>query len=189
MPFTFSHLRQRFYVATSRQLKRLESVSRSPIYSHFSETVSGATVIRAYGRVKSFIDISDLKVDENQRSHYPGLVANRYRGTRPCPPPSLCLHPCPKVPLLTSALPTRWLGIRVEFVGNCVVLFAALFAVVGRSTLNAGLVGLSVSYALQVCGAEGAAEASSAEVLDKAAVNKESRKMSGGTSGNSADLP
>ncbi|NXP73824.1 MRP3 protein, partial [Ramphastos sulfuratus] len=111
---------QRFYVATSRQLKRLESVSRSPIYSHFSETVSGATVIRAYGRVKPFIDISDMKVDENQRSYYPGLVAN------------------------------RWLGIRVEFVGNCVVLFAALFAVVGRSTLNAGLVGLSVSYALQV---------------------------------------
>ncbi|XP_068007071.1 ATP-binding cassette sub-family C member 3 isoform X2 [Melanerpes formicivorus] len=111
---------QRFYVATSRQLKRLESVSRSPIYSHFSETVTGASVIRAYRRVKSFIDINDLKVDENQRSYYPGIVSN------------------------------RWLGIRVEFVGNCVVLFAALFAVVGRNTLNPGLVGLSVSYALQV---------------------------------------
>ncbi|KFQ15007.1 Canalicular multispecific organic anion transporter 2, partial [Leptosomus discolor] len=111
---------QRFYVATSRQLKRLESVSRSPIYSHFSETVSGASVIRAYGRVKSFIDISDLKMDENQKSCYPGIVSN------------------------------RWLGIRVEFVGNCIVLFAALFAVVGKNSLNAGLVGLSVSYALQV---------------------------------------
>ncbi|KFP60508.1 Canalicular multispecific organic anion transporter 2, partial [Cariama cristata] len=111
---------QRFYVATSRQLKRLESVSRSPIYSHFSETVSGASVIRAYRRVKSFIDISDLKVDENQKSYYPGIVSN------------------------------RWLGIRVEFVGNCIVLFAALFAVIGKNSLNAGLVGLSVSYALQV---------------------------------------
>ncbi|KFO89418.1 Canalicular multispecific organic anion transporter 2, partial [Buceros rhinoceros silvestris] len=111
---------QRFYVATSRQLKRLESVSRSPIYSHFSETVSGASVIRAYRRVKSFVDISDLKVDENHKSYYPGIVSN------------------------------RWLGIRVEFVGNCIVLFAALFAVIGKNSLNAGLVGLSVSYALQV---------------------------------------
>ncbi|NWZ27832.1 MRP3 protein, partial [Asarcornis scutulata] len=111
---------QRFYVATSRQLKRLESVSRSPIYSHFSETISGASVIRAYRRQKSFVDISDLKVDENQKSYYPGIVSN------------------------------RWLGIRVEFVGNCIVLFAALFAVIGKNSLNAGLVGLSVSYALQV---------------------------------------
>lgn len=46
---------------------------------------------------------------------------------------------------------TRWLGVRVEFVGNCVVFFAALFAVLSKNNLSAGLVGLSVSYALQVC--------------------------------------
>ncbi|KAM8945709.1 ATP-binding cassette sub-family C member 3 [Pelodytes ibericus] len=111
---------QRFYVATSRQLKRLESVSRSPIYSHFSETITGASIIRAYGRQSSFVVLSDNKVDENQKCYYPGIVSN------------------------------RWLGIRVEFVGNCVVLFAALFAVIGRDSLSPGLVGLSVSYALQV---------------------------------------
>uniref|UniRef100_A0A671LIK8 Canalicular multispecific organic anion transporter 2-like n=1 Tax=Sinocyclocheilus anshuiensis TaxID=1608454 RepID=A0A671LIK8_9TELE len=111
---------QRFYVATSRQLKRLESVSRSPIYSHFSETVTGTSVIRAYGRNTAFVLLSDMKVDENQKSYYPGIVSN------------------------------RWLGVRIEFIGNCIVLFAALFAVIGKEKLSPGLVGLSVSYALQV---------------------------------------
>ncbi|XP_077359163.1 ATP-binding cassette sub-family C member 3 isoform X2 [Festucalex cinctus] len=111
---------QRFYVATSRQLKRLESVSRSPIYSHFSETITGSSVIRAFGRHAAFVSMSDTKVDDNQKSYYPGIVSN------------------------------RWLGVRIEFIGNCIVLFAALFAVTGKNDLNPGLVGLSVSYALQV---------------------------------------
>ncbi|XP_044152162.1 ATP-binding cassette sub-family C member 3 [Bufo gargarizans] len=111
---------QRFYVPTSRQLKRLESVSRSPIYSHFSESLTGASIIRAFRRQNSFIVFSDSKMDENQKSFYLGLVSN------------------------------RWLGILVEFIGNCVVLFSGIFAVIGRENLSPGLVGLSVSYALQV---------------------------------------
>ncbi len=38
-----------YYVGSSRQLKRLESVSRSPILSHFQETLSGVSSLRAYG--------------------------------------------------------------------------------------------------------------------------------------------
>ncbi|KAI5103035.1 canalicular multispecific organic anion transporter 2 isoform X3, partial [Silurus meridionalis] len=111
---------QRFYVASSRQLKRLESISRSPIYSHFSETITGTSVIRAYGLNTSFVLMNDVKVDENQKSYYPGIVSN------------------------------RWLGVRIEFIGNCIVLFAALFAVIRKDSLNEGLVGLSITYALQV---------------------------------------
>ncbi|XP_033149992.1 LOW QUALITY PROTEIN: multidrug resistance-associated protein 1 [Drosophila busckii] len=110
---------QRFYVATSRQLMRLESVSRSPIYSHFGETVTGVSTIRAYTVQDRFIDESDNKVDKNQVCKYPSLIAN------------------------------RWLAVRLEMVGNLIILFASLFAVLGGQT-NPGLVGLSVSYALQV---------------------------------------
>ncbi|XP_051062713.1 multidrug resistance-associated protein 1 isoform X2 [Phodopus roborovskii] len=111
---------QRFYVASSRQLKRLESVSRSPVYSHFNETLLGVSVIRAFEEQGRFIHQSDLKVDENQKAYYPSIVAN------------------------------RWLAVRLECVGNCIVLFAALFAVISRHSLSAGLVGLSVSYSLQI---------------------------------------
>ncbi|XP_043911577.1 ATP-binding cassette sub-family C member 2 [Protopterus annectens] len=111
---------QRFYVATSRQLRRLDSVTRSPIYSHFGETVSGLSVIRAYGHQDRFLQHNENTVDLNQKCVYPWIVSN------------------------------RWLAIRLEFVGNLVVFFAALFAVISRNSLNSGLVGLSISYALSV---------------------------------------
>ncbi|CAJ1067622.1 canalicular multispecific organic anion transporter 1 [Xyrichtys novacula] len=111
---------QRFYVATSRQLRRLDSVSRSPIYSHFSETVSGLSVIRAYGHQERFLKHNEITIDENLKSVYPWIVSN------------------------------RWLAIRLEFLGNLVVFFAALFAVLSRDSLDSGLVGLSISYALNV---------------------------------------
>lgn len=44
----------------------------------------------------------------------------------------------------------RWLATNLEFLGNSIVLFAALFATVGRKHLSPGTAGFSVSYALQV---------------------------------------
>ena len=68
---------QRFYVASSRQIKRLDSVSRSLIYSHFGESVQGALTIRAFAAQQRFTSESQNKVDANQTCHYHILVANR----------------------------------------------------------------------------------------------------------------
>ncbi|NWS84495.1 MRP2 protein, partial [Toxostoma redivivum] len=110
----------RFYIATSRQLRRLDSVTRSPIYSHFGETVSGLSVIRAYGHQERFLKQNEITMDINQKSVYSWIISN------------------------------RWLAIRLEFVGSLVVFFSALLAVIAKGTLEGGIVGLSVSSALNV---------------------------------------
>uniref|UniRef100_A0AAR2LVR4 ABC-type glutathione-S-conjugate transporter n=1 Tax=Pygocentrus nattereri TaxID=42514 RepID=A0AAR2LVR4_PYGNA len=113
---------QSFYVATSCQLRRLESVSRSPIYTHFNETVQGASVIRAFGEQSRFILQANQRVDHNQTAYFPRFVA------------------------------TRWLAVNLEFLGNGVVLAAAILSVMGKDTLSPGIVGLAVSHSLQVTG-------------------------------------
>jgi len=114
---------QRYYLRTSRELKRLDSVSRSPIYAHFQESLSGISTIRAYRQQKRFIKENEWRVDANQRAYYPSISAN------------------------------RWLAVRLEFLGSVIILAAAGFAIISVSTgsgLSAGLVGLAMSYALQI---------------------------------------
>ncbi|XP_041893105.1 ATP-binding cassette sub-family C member 6-like isoform X2 [Corvus kubaryi] len=113
---------QHFYVTTSCQLRRMEAASRSPIYSHISETFQGSSVIRAHKDQQRFISKSNFLVDENQRICFPGAVAD------------------------------RWLATNLEFLGNGIVLVAALFAAMGRTQLSPGAAGFSISCALQITG-------------------------------------
>lgn len=49
-----------------------------------------------------------------------------------------------------SIVAIRWLGVRLEVVSGLVIFFSAMFAVLGRTTISGAVVGLSVSYALQI---------------------------------------
>ena len=68
---------QKFYLPTARQVKRIESVLRSPIYNHFSETITGVHVIRAYGCAKRFMEEMDRRVDMNVKFFFAANIASR----------------------------------------------------------------------------------------------------------------
>ncbi|KAF8788578.1 Multidrug resistance-associated protein 1 like protein [Argiope bruennichi] len=111
---------QIFYMATSRQVRRLQSISLSPVLSFFSETVQGASTIRAFGSQYEFIQRQNKHIDTNCRTFF------------------------------TSTTLNRWLGIRLQFLGNTVVFITALLSVIQRRTFSPAIVGLTLSYALSV---------------------------------------
>lgn len=118
--FVASSLAKR-YLRTSRELKRLDSTSRSPIYSHFAETLIGVSTIRAYGAEGRFVKENFDRIDFNHRAFFFLWVSN------------------------------RWLSVRVDFIGAMVALFAGLAIILStifNFGMNAGLAGMCLSYAL-----------------------------------------
>nr|XP_038041965.1 multidrug resistance-associated protein 1 isoform X1 [Anas platyrhynchos] len=111
---------QRYYIASSRQIRRLAGASHSPVISHFSATVLGRSTIRAFGHQESFIRKNYDVVYENLVYFYNNVISN------------------------------RWLSVRLEFLGNLMVFFAALFVVLAGNTVSSSTVGLSISYALNI---------------------------------------
>ena len=69
---------QRVYITTARQLQRIDSVRRSPVFSHYEQSVAGAASIRAYNKVNEFISTCDRLTDESQRAWYLVCVSQRY---------------------------------------------------------------------------------------------------------------
>lgn len=108
----------KFYLSSSTDLKRLESVHRSPLYQQFGETLSGATTIRAYGDQDRFIQDNLHRVDTQNRPFIYLWAAN------------------------------RWLAIRMDFSGALVSFFAGVFIILSVGKIDAGAAGLSLTYAV-----------------------------------------
>lgn len=81
-------------------------------------------MVRAYDVCKRFVDESERRVDFNNRSYYPNVASN------------------------------RWLGIRLDLIGNLLVVFAAVLAVVSKTWdptgTTSGMIGVAISYAMSV---------------------------------------
>ncbi|XP_020082165.1 ABC transporter C family member 13 isoform X1 [Ananas comosus] len=127
VPFGYIYRKLQFYYrATSRELRRLDSVARSPIYSSFTETLDGSSTIRAFAKEELFMARFMEHVSLYQRTTYSELTAG------------------------------LWLSLRLQLLAAFIILFIAVMAVVGCHRdfpINfgtPGLVGLALSYAAPV---------------------------------------
>jgi ABC-type multidrug transport system fused ATPase/permease subunit len=123
-PLAFVYLKiQHLFRVTSREVKRLESISRSPVYAHFSESLAGVSVIRAFDCTQIFVRESIRRFEGNQRAFYTMISLN------------------------------RWLGTRLEFIGALVVGCASASAILLQGQITTAFAGVSLTYALLVTGA------------------------------------
>ncbi|ODQ82974.1 hypothetical protein BABINDRAFT_170062 [Babjeviella inositovora NRRL Y-12698] len=116
---------QMMYIATSRELKRIVTVTHSPIFAHLQETLNGVDTVRAYKQEARFKFLNYTNIDFYLKASYVFRSIN------------------------------RWLSFRLQLLGS-IIIFAAsiavLYSLTTASPLSSGMVGLVMSYALQVTG-------------------------------------
>lgn len=69
---------QTYYLATSRELKRLDATTKSPIFASFQETLGGVSTIRAYRQSQRFIAENEARLDRNQEAFFPSINCMTY---------------------------------------------------------------------------------------------------------------
>ncbi|KAG7193617.1 uncharacterized protein KQ657_000690 [Scheffersomyces spartinae] len=111
-----------FYQASNREVKRLEAVNRSFVYSNFSESLNGIDTIRAYNRKPDFLERNRQFINTMNEAYYV-VVANQ-----------------------------RWLGISLDVLGFFILLIVSLLCVFRVFSVGAASTGLLMSYLLQIMG-------------------------------------
>jgi ABC-type multidrug transport system fused ATPase/permease subunit len=105
---------QAYYRKTSIEIQRLESISRAPILGHLSETLEGAQNIRAYGMERNFKYANFNKIDDNTVD----FLALRYS--------------------------SMWFGLRLDFLGTCII-FATFLSIILLRNLNPAALTVSLA--------------------------------------------
>jgi len=122
------------YRRTSRELQRLDSVSKSPIFNNFSETLQGLSSVRAFGKQSLFYSNNLKNIDANSRNYFMLHAAN------------------------------RWLSVRLEVIGAILTLSLGVFLIYIRFEISksasdqkgtygaseAALAGLALSYMSEI---------------------------------------
>lgn len=116
------YLSREKYIQSSREIKRLEAVTRSPIYSDFSATLDGLVTLRAYNIESRFTNSFQQSLNKNSRVYWSFLMVS------------------------------RWLGFRMDLKSATIVIALVFVAVILRGTIDVGLIGYAIVYTLGLSG-------------------------------------
>ncbi|KAL2945398.1 ABC transporter C family member 4 [Bienertia sinuspersici] len=110
-----------YYLSTSRELTRLDSITKAPVIHHFSESISGFMTIRCFRKQENFTQENVNRVNANLRMDFHNNGSN------------------------------EWLGFRLELLGSLLLCSSALCMILlPSSIIKPENVGLSLSYGLSL---------------------------------------
>ncbi|GJZ62371.1 ABC transporter C family member 14-like protein [Tanacetum coccineum] len=113
-----------YYLATSREITRLDSITKAPVIHHFSESITGVMTIRSFRKQDRFVQENVDRVNGNLRMDFHNNGSN------------------------------EWLGFRLEFIGSLFLCVSTVFMIfLPSSIVKPENVGLSLSYGLSLNGA------------------------------------
>ncbi|KFH67840.1 hypothetical protein MVEG_06571 [Podila verticillata NRRL 6337] len=114
---------QDYFIKCSASLKRMYSVSKSPLYQHFSESLAGVSTIRVMrGLQAQFLAKNQSRADTVANRNYVYNLAN------------------------------RWLAVRIELLSSLIVFLTAALSVLNASELDPTLVAVALSYSITMQG-------------------------------------
>jgi len=118
----FYRIFNNYFRKANTAIARLESISRSPIYADFSQTLSGTTTIRAYHQNDRFVAKLENYANVNT------------------------------VPGVLQQIASQWLSIRLDFLGALVIFFMGVLAITTKNSgfISAGNLALGLSYSIQM---------------------------------------
>ncbi|XP_014906070.1 ATP-binding cassette sub-family C member 4 isoform X2 [Poecilia latipinna] len=113
---------RRYFLKTSRDVKRLESTTRSPVFSHLSSSLQGLWTIRAFGAEERFQNAFDAHQNLHSEAFFLFLTTS------------------------------RWFAVRLDGMCSVFVTITTFGCLLLRDQLDAGSVGLALSYAVTLMG-------------------------------------
>ena len=115
IPFVF--LLCRFYLRSKSQLKRLESITRSPVYDLLSSSLNGLATIRAFKVQDHFIQLFTDRIDRNTRAY------------------------------INMQGAARWFSMRLNLLPFINTFATAILLVIFRNEIDSSLIALCLMYA------------------------------------------